>query len=105
MKTTVKAFVLQLAIVGAMISGLGSVAYADNDMVKYQNLTSKAKKTLSQAIGAAESHVSGKAVSAEIDSKLGTVIYEVEVLGKDGVYDVDVDANTGKVLNSRQDVD
>lgn len=92
-------------IAGLMILGFSTAAMADNDVAKYENLTSKAKKTLVQAIGAAESHHSGKAVSAELDSKLGTVIYEVEVLAKGEIYDVDVDANTGKVLNSRKDND
>lgn len=103
---TVKVLVSKVAVVGLMLAGFSSVALADNDVLKYESLTSKAQITLSQAIAAAQAHhTGGVAVSSELDSKLGKVIYDVEVLSAGAIYDVDVDGVTGEILNSRKDND
>ena len=64
----------------------------------------KAKISLSQAIGSAETHAAGKAVKAELDSERGSVVFDVEVITADNkVMDVTVDAIDGKVLSSQLD--
>ena len=64
----------------------------------------KARITLTQAVGAAEAHASGKATKAELEGERGTLIFLVEVVTADNkVFDVKVDATDGKVLSSQQD--
>ena len=64
----------------------------------------KARISLSQAIGSAETHAAGKAVKAELDSERGPLVFNVEVITADNkVMDVTVDANDGKVLSSQLD--
>lgn len=64
----------------------------------------KAKITLVQAVGAAESNAGGKVVKAELESERGAVVYEVEVVTADNrVFDLKIDATDGKVLSSKQD--
>ena len=93
-------FVLGLAMAGGAALAKPSEA-SENDAVLG---LAAAKITLVQAIAAAESHVNGRATSAELESEGGTVLFEVEVVdSSDAVYDVVVDAGTGEVLSSKAD--
>lgn len=92
-------------ILAAGVATAGGLAYAkqtgalENDAVVD---LAKAKISLSQAIGSAETHAAGKAVKAELDSERGPVVFNVEVVTADNqVMDVKVDANDGKVLSSQ----
>ena len=61
--------------------------------------------SLQQAIAAAEKHhPGGTATKAELDTKWGQAVYEVEVrMPNRQEYDVKIDASNGKVLSSRLD--
>lgn len=78
-------------------------AWADNqeDIARL----AQTKISLTQAVAAAEKHHPGsQAVQADLDSKMGKVIYEVEVVSADKqVHEVTVDAVTGQVLHSELD--
>ncbi len=96
---------LSAAILTALLAA-GGTAMAqsgkqENDAV---HDLAKAKVTLTQAIAKAEAHAKGRATQAEIETERGKTVIEVEVVsGKNAVYDVTVDAVTGKVLSSELD--
>lgn len=63
-----------------------------------------ARISLVEAISIAEQHVRGRAVQAELESEAGVPKFEAEVVGPgNAVYDVTVDAISGKVLDSKPD--
>ncbi len=80
-----------------------------SDLAEIQ-ATKDASVSLVQAIQAAEKeHNGGRAMQAEIEAKRRSdraeVFYEVKVLAGDGkVFDVIVDAKTGRVISSREDI-
>ena len=94
-------------ILAAAVTTAGGLAYAKQSSVMEEDNAAdlaRAKISLSQAIGAAESHAAGKAVKAELDSDKGALAFDVEVVTADKkVMDVRVDANDGKVLSSQLD--
>jgi uncharacterized membrane protein YkoI len=62
-----------------------------------------AKIEMSDAISKAVSKASGKPIEVELKKKSGKAVWEVEVLGDNGkVTEVDVDANTGDVVDSER---
>ena len=54
--------------------------------------------TLAQAIETAEKETGAKTVEADLEGKRGGLMYEIELLGNDTRYDVDISADDGKVL-------
>lgn len=95
-----------LALISALgIATAGGITYAqqaENDAV---TAVGKAQITLTQAVVAAEQHHKGaKAAKAELEHKRGEVVYEVEVVAANNeVFDVKVDAVSGKVVSSHLD--
>lgn len=103
MKQTLKTLALLLSAgalaVGAQAAGTSAAAPANDAAAALQ-----AKVSLVAAVQAAEGHVGGKATQAEFEtSKKHGAIYEVEVARADQVFDVRVDAATGKVLSTQPD--
>ena len=94
-------------ILAAGVATAGGLAYAKQTGILENDAVvdlAKAKISLSQAIGSAETHAAGKAVKAELDSERGPVVFNVEVITADNkVMDVRVDATDGKVLSSQLD--
>jgi len=82
--------------------GIGAFSMADTSDARRLGET---KVTLSQAIDAAQKETGGVAYEASLDDDSFTPTYEVNV-AKDGKsYDVRVDAVTGKVTGTREDLD
>ena len=54
--------------------------------------------TLAQAIETAEKETGAKVVEADLDGKRSGLVYEIELIGNDTRYDVDISADDGKVL-------
>ena len=74
---------------------------SENDAVM---VLAKAKVSLTQAVGAAEAQAGGRATKAELESERGEVAYQVEVVTADSkVFDVRIDAASGKVVSSKLD--
>jgi uncharacterized membrane protein YkoI len=65
----------------------------------------KASVSLAQAVGIAERHVGGRAVSAEYEDQQGQWVFAVEVVKGRGTMDVTVEAATGKVLAAVGNID
>ncbi|WP_040287329.1 PepSY domain-containing protein [Sporosarcina koreensis] len=60
--------------------------------------------SMEQAMSAALQQVPGQVVKAELEYEHGTLIYEVEIRTADGhKFEVEVDANTGRVLRVKPD--
>jgi uncharacterized membrane protein YkoI len=71
-----------------------------------QTASKQVKLTEAQASNIALKQVtSGKVTEIELDHDNGRYVYEVELRTANGEADVDVDANTGKVLSFDQDFD
>jgi uncharacterized membrane protein YkoI len=87
-----------LAVTLILIAG-GTAAFAKSGAD-----LANAKVTLVQAVTTAEQHAGGRATGAELETEKGKALYEVEVVAANkAVYDVTVDAGTGKVLASKID--
>lgn len=71
-----------------------------------QAASKQVKLTEAQASNIALKQVTGgKVIEIELDHDNGRYVYEVELRTANGEADVDVDANTGKVLSVDQDFD
>lgn len=101
MGITSKVLVIPI-VLGAGIA-TASIAFASNR--EDIRLLGEAKITLGQAIDAAEKHQGGKAVEAGLDKDNSQLSYEVDVVKGNQVYDVKVDAISGKVISSHEDRD
>lgn len=56
------------------------------------------------AMAAANDQVPGDIVKVELEREQGVLVYEVEIVTAEGVkYEIDVDVNTGEVLNVQLD--
>lgn len=74
------------------------------DMAEYSAMK-QAKVTLTSAIQKAAQSVNGKVIGIEFELEKGQALYDVEVVKDNQIYDVSIDANTGKVLSSQIDVE
>ncbi|MDO4905662.1 MAG: PepSY domain-containing protein [Lautropia sp.] len=97
---------LKVAAIAAMLVSAPVLA---SDLAEIQ-ATKDASVSLVQAVQAAEKeHDGGRAMQAEIEAKRRSdrteIFYEVKVLAGDGkVFDVIVDARSGRVISSREDI-
>lgn len=97
--TLLMGFALVCLIFSAAYAGTRNAGHA-NDALGL----GEAKITLVQAISAAEQARGGSASRAEFETdRDGQLVYEVEVVASNEVFDVTVDALDGKILGSRVD--
>ena len=94
---------LVLSTVVALTAIGTGVAYSSQSGQNDSALRAKAEVSLSQAISAAESHVNGHAVNAELEDENGNIVYGVEVVTNTQTMDVKVDAHNGKILSAQLD--
>ncbi|MDT0126136.1 PepSY domain-containing protein [Paenibacillus sp. RRE4] len=70
------------------------------------SVSNQVKLTVAQASNIALKQVTGgKVTKVELDRDNGRYVYEIELRTAQGEADVDIDANTGKVLSFDQDFD
>lgn len=72
------------------------------DTDKYKALNT-AKIDLAKAMQIAASSGNGQAVDAEFDIEKGTAVYEVKTVKNGQEYEVIIDANTGRVIQTKRD--
>lgn len=72
------------------------------DTAKYKALNT-AKVDLAKAMQIAASSGNGQAVDAEFDIEKGTAVYEVKTVKNGQEYEVVIDANTGRVIQTKRD--
>lgn len=67
---------------------------------------SKAKITMIEAISIASKNSDGKVIEVALEKEDGFLVYEVEVLGKDGKKsELLIDAGNGSILKTEKDED
>jgi uncharacterized membrane protein YkoI len=93
-----KACMLTIAITAA-----AAVAYAEKGQENDVHAIVDAKISLVQAVTVAEKQVKGRATHAEFEASDKGWVYEIEVVSEAKVFDVKVDANTGKLISSVED--
>ena len=74
------------------------------DMAEYSAMK-QAKITLTSAMQKATQSVNGKVIGVEFELEKGQALYDIEIVKDNQTYDVNIDANTGKVLSSQVDVE
>ncbi len=74
------------------------------DMAEYSALM-QAKVTLTSAMQKATQSVNGKVIGVEFELEKGQALYDIEVVKDNQIYDVSIDATTGKVLSSQVDME
>ncbi len=74
------------------------------DMVEYSAMK-QAKVTLASAMQKATQSVNGKVIGVEFELEKGQALYDIEIVKDNQIYDVSIDANTGKVLSSKVDME
>lgn len=63
-------------------------------------------RPLAEILPEIERRFGGRAIETEIETDHGRWVYEVEILGADGqLFEVDVDAVTGEIIDVEQEVD
>ena len=94
----------KIAAAGVVLSLTAAAAYSANQPAGNDaSAINGAKVTLSQAIGAAEQHVQGKATRAELERSKGKMVFDVEVVAGAKTFDVKVDPDKGTVLAATED--
>ena len=74
------------------------------DMAEYSALM-QAKVTLTSAMQKATQSVNGQVIGVEFELEKGQALYDIEVVKDNQIYDVSIDANTGKILISQVDME
>lgn len=91
-----------LAVLATLAMGT-TLALASEDNAKEEKALAAAKITLSQAIDKALAAVPGKALSAELDDKLSSPAYVIEVLDQGRTYEVTLNTQSGQVIDKQLD--
>ncbi|CAM3897607.1 PepSY domain-containing protein [Lederbergia lenta] len=78
--------------------------YWHNPGYYQQPINWQRRVTIQEAMDIAVERVPGQIVKVELDTKMGTLIYEVDIVTAQGVkYEVEVDVNTGGILSVELD--
>jgi uncharacterized membrane protein YkoI len=84
-----------------LVVGASTLAWSDEKKGHIADLAKDAKVTAEQAIKTAMDKVPGTVVEAELETKHGKTVWEVEILGADGnVTEVHIDAADGTVIDT-----
>lgn len=93
-----------VAVSGAIITGGTMVVQAENTPTNDALTTASAAITLEQAIGMAQKSVSGTPTKAEFSTDEGMAVWEIEIVNANRqVFDIEVDATSGKILKQQAD--
>jgi len=88
-----------------MLSGASPVVLADDDHIEARRLLNSGEILSLEVIleNVRRAHP-GKIFEIELEREDGRIIYEVEILGEDGIVEeIYIDARTGKLLNYGED--
>lgn len=86
------------AILAAIVVCLGGAAHAEAANSREAQALASATVSIVKAVDIAEKQGHGKTVGAEFDIEKGIAIWEVKILGVDGVTEYKIDANSGQVV-------
>ncbi|WP_201582784.1 PepSY domain-containing protein [Psychrobacter jeotgali] len=106
LSTFSKSLVMALGIAGiGTASIVAGQAATSNGQISEAMAAVQSKISLEQAIQIGQKTVKGQVVSAGFDQKGNTANgkYEVKLIANNTEYEIDIDANTGKVLKREQE--
>ena len=105
MKKSTKA--VTAGIVTLIAAGTTLVAFSGQDDKDHSpELVNEASVNIDQAMAIALADVPGKVIEAEIEREDGTLVWEIEVLNNQNqVFEFEIDANDGRILEKEQDDD
>jgi uncharacterized membrane protein YkoI len=86
------------ALVAATVVCLGGAAHAEAATSREAQALASATVSIVNAVDIGEKQGKGKTVGAEFDIEKGLPIWEVRILGAEGVTELKVDANSGQVV-------
>ena len=95
---------LAALLVGGSLVGATLVAQAKTNNSEDVTAVTNTAVTLDLAVAIATQTIPGTASKVEFENENGELLWEVEVVDVNGqVYDLTIDANTGKVLKQELD--
>jgi len=107
---TMQQIVIALAVVGGLVLALGNQAWTDEKIRKKKDEPkdkiemAASKVTIEQAVRTASEKVHGTVIEAELERRLGKLVWEVEVVTPENrLLTVHVDADSGRVLDVEEE--
>ena len=97
--------IMRVLLVVFMILGHLHVAMADDDYIEARRLLDSGEiLPLEVILKSVRQIFPGKVLEVELEKEGHQIVYEIEILGDDGVIkEIDIDAKTGKQLFSKED--
>lgn len=78
--------------------------FGHNQGYYQQPINWQRRVTIKEAMDIAVERVPGQIVKVELDTKMGALVYEIDIVTAQGVkYEVVVDVNTGEIINIELD--
>jgi len=100
-----KKFITAMVIVG-ILAGTEYIVQAKFSESDNAEAVMQAKVSMINAIEIALLQVPGNAIGAEFESDDGKILWEIEILATNKkVYELEIDATSGKVVNQKEDED
>ena len=92
-------------LITLVILNLSHVVLADDDHIEARRLLDSGEiLPLEVILNNVKQEHPGKLLEVELDKEDDRIVYEIEILGKDGVVkEVYIDARTGKLLFAKED--
>lgn len=93
------------AIIMVVLLGQTLIVQADGDHDEARRLLESGDiLSLEVILDKLQPRYPGRIIEVEIERKYGRIVYEIEIVGEDGVvHEVYVDAKTGDVLHSKKE--
>lgn len=98
------------SIIALSIAGGAATLYAKKDREKSDinkaSLVQEATLTIDDAIKVALADMPGKVIEAELEKDDGVMVWEIELVNNQNeLYEFEIDANSGAILESERDDD
>ena len=106
MKTSKKTLATTITV--AIIAGISTavIASKEHDDLNSASAIQEATLGIDEATKIASKEVAGKVIEAELEHDDGILVWEIEVINdKNQIYEVEIDANSGAILEIEQDDD
>lgn len=102
MTTKLASTLLAVSVLGG---GIYVAQAADSSAINDAAGVKTAAVSMTDAVNVALGAVPGTPSKAEyeLDDKTGTPVWDVEIVSAQGVMDIEVDANTGKIIKQKMD--
>ncbi|HED35380.1 MAG TPA: hypothetical protein ENJ08_14385 [Gammaproteobacteria bacterium] len=97
--------VLTIAFLNVVLFSLMQPVLADDDYIEARRLQDAGEiLSLQVILGNIKSEYPGKVLEVELEKEEGDIVYEVEILGADGIVrELYINAKTGKILSVKED--